>query len=176
MPDIKKLIRTIPNYPKPEIMFRDVTTLFKDAKGMRRFVERLYEKYKDADIDLVVGIEARGFIIGSALAFALNKGFVPIRKKGKLPAATISKTYQLEYGQDEIEIHTDAIQKGQKVLITDDLLATGGTAIGAIELVEELGGIVQECCFIVDLPELGGRAKLTNKGYSVHFLTEFEGE
>lgn len=157
-------------------MFRDVTTLFKDSSGMRGFVDQLVNKYSNIEVDLIVGIEARGFIIGSALAYALNKGFVPIRKKGKLPAETISKTYHLEYGEDEIEIHRDAISNGQKVLLTDDLLATGGTALGAIELVEELGGIISECCFIVDLPELGGRQKLINKGYSVHFLTEFEGE
>jgi adenine phosphoribosyltransferase len=173
---IKSRIRTIPDFPKPGIMFRDVTTLLKDAEGFRLTIESLRDRYKDSDIDLIAGIEARGFILGSALAFAMNKGFIPIRKKGKLPGDTHSEDYELEYGIDTIEVHTDAIAKDDRVLLVDDLLATGGTAMGAINLIEKSGGTLVEACFIVDLPDLGGSAKLTQRGCPWYALTAFEGE
>ena len=173
---IKSRIRTIPNFPKEGIMFRDVTTLLKDPEGFKITIDTLVDRYKDMDIDVIVGIEARGFILGAAMAYNMGKGFVPIRKKGKLPGETISEDYQLEYGVDTIEVHTDAIEKGQKVLIVDDLLATGGTIMGAISLVEKTGGDVVESCFIVDLPDLGGSKKLKDDGYKYYCLTEFEGE
>jgi adenine phosphoribosyltransferase len=173
---IKSKIRTIPHYPKEGIMFRDITTLIKDPEGLKITINTLVERYKDRQFDVIAGIEARGFILGAALAFALGKGFIPIRKKGKLPGQTISESYQLEYGVDTIEIHTDAIIKGQRVLVVDDLLATGGTVLGAISLVQKTGGVVEECCFIVDLPDLGGSKKLTERGIKYFTLTEFEGE
>lgn len=173
---IKSRIRTIPNFPKEGIMFRDVTTLLKDPEGFKITIDTLVDRYKDMDIDVIVGIEARGFILGAAMAYNMGKGFVPIRKKGKLPGETISEDYQLEYGVDTIEVHTDAIEKGQKVLIVDDLLATGGTIMGGISLVEKTGGVVVESCFIVDLPDLGGSQKLKDAGYKYYCLTEFEGE
>ena len=177
MPEkIKAKIRTIPHFPKQGIMFRDITTLLKDAEGFNRMLELLYERYKDVDIDVVVGIEARGFILGGALAHKLGKGFVPIRKPGKLPAETVSEEYSLEYGTDKIEMHTDAISKGDKVLIADDLIATGGTALASAKLIEKLGGEIVEFCFIVDLPDIGGIKKLEDKGYKVFKLVEFEGE
>ena len=142
---IKSRIRTIPHYPRPGIMFRDITTLLKDAEGFRLTINSLAERYREAPIDLVVGIEARGFILGSALAFALGKGFVPIRKKGKLPGRTLTAQYSLEYGVDSIEIHVDAIDRGQRVLLVDDLIATGGTALGAASLIERSGGMIHEC-------------------------------
>lgn len=173
---IKSRIRTIPNWPKDGIMFRDITTLLKCPEGLKITIEKLIERYKDREIDVICGIEARGFILGSALAYALGKGFVPIRKKGKLPGETIDQEYQLEYGIDTIEIHTDAIEKGQNVLVVDDLLATGGTVLGAINLIEKTGGKIDECCFIVDLPDLGGSQKLKDKNYPFYTLVEFEGE
>lgn len=173
---IKSKIRTIPNFPKEGIMFRDVTTLLKDPEGLRLTIDTLVDRYKDTDIDLIVGIEARGFILGAAMAYKMGKGFVPIRKKGKLPGTTFSEDYQLEYGVDTIEVHVDAIDKGQKVLLVDDLLATGGTIMGAISLVEQTGGEVVESCFIVDLPDLGGSEKLKKAGHKYYCLTDFEGE
>lgn len=173
---IKSRIRTIPNFPKEGIMFRDVTTLLKDPEGFKITIDMLVDRYKDMDIDVIVGIEARGFILGAAMAYNMGKGFVPIRKKGKLPGKTISEDYELEYGVDTIEVHVDAIEKGQKVLIVDDLLATGGTIKGAISLVEKTGGDVVESCFIVDLPDLGGSQKLKDGNYKYFCLTEFEGE
>ncbi len=165
---IKSKIRTIPNFPKEGIMFRDVTTLMKDPDGFKLTIDTLVDRYKDMDIDVIVGIEARGFVLGAAMAYNMGKGFVPIRKKGKLPGETYSEDYQLEYGVDTIEVHTDAIEKGQKVLLVDDLLATGGTILGAINLVEKTGGEVVESCFIVDLPDLGGSKKLDAGGYKYY--------
>lgn len=173
---IKSKIRTIPNFPKEGIMFRDVTTLLKDPEGLKLTIDQLVDRYKDDEIDVIVGIEARGFILGAAMAYKMGKGFIPIRKKGKLPGETYSQDYQLEYGVDTIEVHTDAIEKGQRVLLVDDLLATGGTILGAISLVEKTGGIVVESCFIVDLPDLGGSEKLKKAGYNYYCLTDFEGE
>ena len=173
---VQDYIRTIPDFPHEGIMFRDVTTLFADPRGFRMAVDQLLHPYADADIDVVVGLEARGFILGGAIAHQLGKGFVPIRKKGKLPGKVISQAYTLEYGEAVMEIHDDAIEAGAKVLVVDDLLATGGTAEAGIKLVEKLGGNVVECAFIIDLPELGGRAKLEKMGQDVHVLCEFEGE
>jgi adenine phosphoribosyltransferase len=173
---IKSKIRTIPDFPKKGIMFRDITTLLKDAEGFRMVVDELHKKYSKADIDIVVGLEARGFIIGGPLAYMLGKGFVPIRKAGKLPYKTVSHEYSLEYGTDKIEIHSDAISKGDRVLIVDDLLATGGTALAAAALVKKLGGEIVEMAFIVDLPEVGGRKKIESAGYKAFALCEFEGE
>jgi len=175
---IKSKIRTIPNYPKKGIMFRDITTLIKDPVGFRLVIDSMTQRYihDDYEFNVIVGIESRGFIIGGALSYTLGKGFVPIRKKGKLPAEVESQEYELEYGMDRIEIHKDAIKKGDRVLLIDDLLATGGTAMAAAALIEKLGGKVVEMAFIVDLPEVGGKKKLTAKGYKVFALTEFEGE
>ncbi|MFA4884173.1 MAG: adenine phosphoribosyltransferase [Candidatus Margulisiibacteriota bacterium] len=173
---IKSRIRTIPHWPKKGIMFRDITTLLKDPVGFKLCIDDFIKRYQNKEIDIVVGIDSRGFIIGGALAFVLGKGFVPVRKKGKLPAATEREEYALEYGTDVIEIHKDAIEKGQKVLIVDDLIATGGTALAAAKLVRKLQGEIVELAFIVDLPDLGGRKKLEAAGYSVYAQTEFEGE
>ena len=175
---IKSKIRTIKDYPKKGIMFRDVTTLIKDPVGFRLVIDSLTQRYihEDYDFNVIVGIESRGFIIGGALSYTLGKGFVPIRKRGKLPAEVESQEYELEYGTDRIEIHKDALNKGEKVLLIDDLLATGGTALAAATLIEKLGGIITEMAFIVDLPDVGGRKKLMDKGYNVYALTEFEGE
>lgn len=173
---IKSLIRTIPHYPKPNIMFRDITSLLKDPIGLRITIDELVRRYADMEIDKVIGIEARGFIVGAPLAYALGKGFVPIRKKGKLPAETIGHDYELEYGTDRIEIHADAIAPGERVLLVDDLIATGGTAEAATILIEKIGGKIVECCFVIDLPDIGGRKRLEKKGYSVFALCEFEGD
>lgn len=170
---IKEKIRTIPDFPKPGIQFRDITTLLKDREGMKKTIDLLHERYRDQRIDVVAGIESRGFVFGAILAERLNAGFVPIRKKGKLPHETVSQNYELEYGTDTIEIHKDAIEKGQRVLIVDDLIATGGTALASCQLVEKLGGIVTECVFIVELPELRGKDKLKN--YPTFSLIEFSG-
>ncbi len=175
MKTVQDYIRTIPDFPHEGIMFRDVTTLFADPRGFRMAVDQLLHPYAGADIDVVVGLEARGFILGGALAHQLGKGFVPIRKKGKLPGKTIEMAYQLEYGEAVMEIHDDAIEAGAKVLVVDDLLATGGTAEACIKLLEQLGGEVVGCAFVIDLPELGGRAKLEALGMDVHILCEFEG-
>lgn len=173
---IKSRIRTIPHYPKPNIMFRDITSLLKDPIGLRITIDELVRRYADMEIDKVMGIEARGFIVGAPLAYALGKGFVPIRKKGKLPAETIGHDYELEYGTDRIEIHTDAITPGERVLLVDDLIATGGTAEAATRLIEKIGGKIVECCFVIDLPDIGGRKRLEKKGYSVFALCNFEGD
>ncbi len=173
---IKSLIRTIPHYPKPNIMFRDITSLLKDPIGFRITINELVRRYADMEIDKVIGIEARGFIVGAPLAYALGKGFVPIRKKGKLPAETIGHDYELEYGTDRIEIHADSITPGERVLLVDDLIATGGTAEAATILIEKIGGKIVECCFVIDLPDIGGRKRLEKKGYSVFALCEFEGD
>lgn len=176
MEDIKDLIRTIPDYPKPGIMFRDVTTLWSDARGFRTVIDRLVQPYAGIRIDKVAGIEARGFVLGGAVAHQLSVGFVPVRKKGKLPWDTLAEDYELEYGTDTIEIHLDAIREGENILLVDDLLATGGTAAGAVNLIRKAGGTVVGCCFIVDLPDLGGRGKLQKMGLSVMTLCEFEGD
>lgn len=173
--DIKSVIRTIPDYPKPGIMFRDVTTLFGNARAFRTTVDQLVQPYAGTRIDKVVGIEARGFILAGAVAHQLSVGFVPVRKKGKLPWRTISQTYDLEYGTDTVEIHEDAVARGENVLLVDDLIATGGTAEAAIKLVERVGAHVVGCSFIIDLPELKGRARLEKLGKRVLSLVEFEG-
>ena len=173
---IKKLIRTIPDFPKPGIMFRDVTTLFQDPEGFRTVIEILRERYADQEIDAVVGVESRGFIVGAPLALALGCAFIPMRKPGKLPAATHSETYELEYGTDELHIHVDAIKPGERVLILDDLLATGGTARAAARLVRHCEGFIVEAAFIVDLPDLKGHEKLEDDGVPVFAICEFEGD
>ena len=175
---IKSRIRTVPNYPKKGIMFRDITTLIKDPVGFRLVIDTLVQRYiqKEYEFDAIVGIESRGFILGSAMSYALGKGFIPIRKKGKLPAEVETQEYALEYGTDRIEIHRDALKKGERVLLVDDLLATGGTALAAATLIEKLGATVIEMAFIVDLPDVGGKKKLLERGYKVFALTEFEGE
>lgn len=172
----KSRIRTIPHYPKQGIMFRDITTLLKDSVGFHLAINDLVSRYAHEKIDKIVGIESRGFIIGAAMAYQLKKGFVPIRKKGKLPAQTVGHDYDLEYGSDRVEIHVDAIEQGEKILLVDDLIATGGTAEAATALIEEVGGEVVECCFVIDLPDIGGRKRLESKGYKVFALCEFEGE
>ena len=156
-------------------MFRDITTLLKDKEGFNLLIDVLVEHYKEKEIDVIVGIESRGFITGAILANRLEKGFVPIRKLGKLPAETVQEEYELEYGTDKIEVHKDAISKGIKVLLVDDLIATGGTALAACRLITKLGGEVVECSFIVDLPDLGGKKKLEEAGYKAVALVEFEG-
>jgi 5'-methylthioadenosine phosphorylase len=171
--EIKRKIRTIPDFPKQGVMFRDITTLLKDKDGFRKVIDILYNRYRDYEIDVVAGIESRGFIIGGILAEKLNCGFVPLRKKGKLPAETEKQDYMLEYGIDTIEVHKDAISPGQRVLVVDDLLATGGTAQAACNLVEKLGGRVVECTFVMELPELKGKEKLL--GWKVFSIVEFEG-
>ena len=173
---IKSRIRTIENYPIEGVMFRDITTLLKDPIGLRSSIDALVSRYKDLQIDKVVAIESRGFIIGAPLAYLLNIGLVLIRKPGKLPSDTIKQDYELEYGTDCIEVHTDAINEGDKVLIVDDLIATGGTAEAAVKLVHKMNGEVIECCFVIDLPDIGGRARLENMGEKVFTLCEFEGE
>jgi len=175
---IKSKIRSIPDYPKKGIMFRDITTLIKDPVGFRLVIDNFTQRYIQGRIkfDVIVGIESRGFIIGGALSYTLGKGFIPVRKAGKLPAEKISHEYKLEYGTDKVEIHKDAFGKGTRVILIDDLLATGGTALAAAALVEKLGGIVSEMAFIVNLPDVGGYKKLREKGYKVYCQTEFEGD
>jgi len=172
---VKDYIRTIPDFPHKGIMFRDVTTLFADARGFRMAIDQMLHPYAGQEIDKVVGLEARGFILGGAIAHQLTKGFIPIRKEGKLPGKTLKQPYNLEYGQAVMEIHDDAITPGEKVLIVDDLLATGGTAEASIKLVERLGGEIIGCAFIIDLPDLGGRDLLERLGMKVHALVEFSG-
>jgi adenine phosphoribosyltransferase len=173
--DIKSLIRTIPDYPKPGILFRDITTLIADPAGLRAAVDGLVWPFLTAGIDHIAGIEARGFILGGAVAHELGRGFVPIRKKGKLPWKTIGQEYSLEYGVDTIEIHADAIHKGNRVLLVDDLVATGGTAAAAIELIRRSGGEIIAAAFVIDLPDLGGSARLRAHNVNVHTLVSFEG-
>ena len=173
--DLKASVRTIPDYPKPGIQFRDITTLLADARCFRRAVDELVHPWAGNKIDKVAGIEARGFILGGAVAHQLSAGFVPIRKKGKLPHATVRMAYALEYGTDEIEMHVDAIATGERVILVDDLIATGGTAEGAIKLLRQIGANVVAACFMVDLPELGGAAKLRAMDVPVRTLMSFEG-
>lgn len=172
---IKSKIRTVPHYPKQGIMFRDITTLLKDPVGLRITVNELVHRYTGMKIDKIAGIESRGFILGAPLAYALGVGFVPIRKKGKLPSQTIGQDYELEYGVDRIEMHLDAIAEGEKILLVDDLIATGGTAEAAVNLIRKVGGQVIECVFIIDLPEIGGKARLEKLNCPVFALCEFEG-
>jgi adenine phosphoribosyltransferase len=173
---IKSRIRTVPHYPKQGVMFRDITTLLKDPVGFRVTINELVNRYTAVKIDRVAGIEARGFIVGSALAYQLGVGFVPIRKKGKLPAETVGHDYDLEYGTDRIEMHVDSVSEGERVLLVDDLIATGGTAEAACKLIESMGGKIVECCFVIDLPDLGGRKRLEKHGHKVFALCEFEGD
>ncbi|MFY9238269.1 MAG: adenine phosphoribosyltransferase [Roseovarius sp.] len=172
---VRDYIRTIPDFPHAGIMFRDVTTLFADARGLRMAVDQMLHPYAGHRIDKVVGLEARGFILGGAVAHQLGTGFVPVRKAGKLPGAVISQDYTLEYGQATVELHEDAIEPGEVVLLVDDLLATGGTAEAGIRLIERLGGKILSCAFVVDLPELGGRKRLEAMGMDVHTICAFEG-
>ena len=173
--DLAASIRSIPDYPKPGIIFRDITTLLGDARAFRRAVDELVNPYVGSKIDKIAGMEARGFILGGAVAHQLSAGFVPIRKKGKLPHKTVSIAYSLEYGLDEMEMHVDAIQPGEKVILVDDLIATGGTAVGAVQLLRQLGADVVSACFVIDLPDLGGRKKLEALGVDVRTLMEFSG-
>lgn len=168
-------IRTIPDFPHEGIMFRDVTTLFSDPRGFRMCIDQLLSPYAGMQIDKVVGLEARGFILGGAVAHQLSVGFVPIRKKGKLPGRTIEQAYTLEYGEAVMEVHDDAIKAGEKVLVVDDLLATGGTAEAGIKLIERMGGEIISAAFVIDLPELGGRARLQNMGIDLHWLCDYAG-
>jgi len=175
MKSVKDYIRTIVDFPHEGIMFRDVTTLFADPRGFRMAIDQMLHPYAGLQIDKVVGLEARGFILGGAIAHQLTVGFVPIRKKGKLPGAVISEAYTLEYGEAVMEMHDDAIESGEKILVVDDLLATGGTAAAGIKLIERLGGEIVSASFIIDLPELGGRKVLEEMGMDVNVLCEFEG-
>ena len=173
---IESFIRTIPDYPKPGILFRDVTGLLEDARGLRMAVDLIIHRYIDRHVDIVAGIEARGFIFGTAVAYELGVGFVPLRKAGKLPGEVIGVDYELEYGTDRMEMHVDAIPRGAHVLLIDDLIATGGTASAAIELIRAVGGRVDEACFVIDLPDLGGADRLRGLGCEVFALCAFEGE
>ena len=173
--DLKATIRTIADYPKPGIMFRDITTLLGDARAFRRAVDELVQPWAGAKIDKVAGIEARGFILGGAVAHQVSAGFIPIRKKGKLPHTTVRIAYSLEYGLDEMEMHADAVTRGERVVLVDDLIATGGTAEGAVKLLRNAGAQVLAACFIIDLPELGGAEKLRKLEVPVRTLVSFEG-
>jgi adenine phosphoribosyltransferase len=173
--DLKEAVRTIRDYPKPGILFRDITTLLGDARAFRRAVDELVQPWAGSKIDKVAGIEARGFIIGGAVAHQLSAGFVPIRKKGKLPHTTVRIVYSLEYGLDEMEMHADAILPGQRVILVDDLIATGGTAEAAVKLLRQIGADVVAACFIIDLPDLGGAAKLRAMDLPVRTLMTFDG-
>ncbi len=173
--DLRQHIRSIPGYPKPGVIFRDITTLLGDARAFRRAIDELVQPWAGKKIDKIAGIEARGFILGGAVAHQLSAGFVPIRKKGKLPHAKVSIAYSLEYGLDEMEIHEDAVHAGERVLLIDDLIATGGTAEGATKLLKGIGAELVAACFVVDLPELGGAAKLRSLGVPVRTLIAFEG-
>jgi adenine phosphoribosyltransferase len=173
---LKDLVRTIPDYPKPGILFRDITTLLQSPHGFRQAVDELVQPFAGLGVNRVAGIEARGFILGGAVAHQLSVGFVPIRKKGKLPWQTISVEYELEYGTDEVEIHVDGLEKGDRVLLVDDLIATGGTASAAVRLIRDAGGEVMGSSFVIDLPDLGGRRRLEALDVSVRTLMEFEGD
>jgi adenine phosphoribosyltransferase len=173
--DLKATIRTIADYPKPGIMFRDITTLLGDARAFRRAVDELVQPWAGAKIDKVAGIEARGFILGGAVAHQVSAGFIPIRKKGKLPHTTVRIAYSLEYGLDEMEMHADAVTRGDRIVLVDDLIATGGTAEGAVKLLRNAGAQVLAACFVIDLPELGGAEKLRKLEVPVRTLVSFEG-
>ena len=176
MTDLRDRIRTIPDYPKKGILFRDITTLLQDPYGFRKLVDNLVQPFAGKGVSAVAGIEARGFIIGGAVAHQLSCGFIPVRKKGKLPWETIGVDYQLEYGSDRVEIHTDAVTRGQNVLLVDDLIATGGTAAAAIQLLREAGANLVGCSFVIDLPDLGGADRIRALGVPVQTLVAFEGE
>jgi adenine phosphoribosyltransferase len=173
--DLAAIIRTIPDYPKPGVMFRDITTLLGDARAFRRAVDELVQPFAGMKIDKVAGIEARGFILGGAVAHQLSAGFVPLRKKGKLPHRTRAVEYALEYGSDAMEMHLDAVHEGERVMLVDDLIATGGTALAAVQLLKEAGAQILAAAFVVDLPELGGAARLRAAGVPVSTLVAFEG-
>ncbi len=173
--NLKDTIRTIPDYPKPGIMFRDITTLLADARAFRRAIDELVQPYAGSKISKVAGIEARGFILGGAVAHQMSAGFVPIRKKGKLPHETVSIAYSLEYGIDQMEMHKDAVVRGEKVVLVDDLIATGGTAEAACRLLTQMGAEIVAACFIIDLPELGGAKKIEKLGIPVRALMQFDG-
>ncbi len=173
--DFARLIRTVPDFPKPGVRFRDITTLLKDARGFRASIDAIADAYRGTALDKVAAIESRGFIIGAAVAYALNKGLVPIRKRGKLPAENFGQDYDLEYGADRLEMHRDAIEREERVLLVDDLVATGGTAEAALSLVALAGGSVAGCAFVIDLSELGGRERLERRGHRVVALCRFAG-
>ncbi len=173
--EIRAAIRTIPDYPKPGIQFRDITTLLGNARAFRGVVDELVRPWTEARIDRVAGIEARGFILGGAVAHRLASGFVPIRKKGKLPHATVRVAYSLEYGIDEMEVHRDGVARGERIILVDDLIATGGTAEAAVKLLRTLGAEILAACFVIDLPDLGGRRRLEALGVPVRTLVGFEG-
>jgi len=173
---IKSKIRSIPDFPKKGIIFRDITTLLSDREGFRMTIDAFIRRYSKMNIDYIAGVEARGFLIGGAIAYELRKGLVPIRKKGKLPYTTVSHEYELEYGTDVVEVHVDSVKKGDRVLIIDDLLATGGTALACAKLIEKLGGQVVEIAFIVELPDVGGHKRIEDAGYSQFALVQFEGD
>ena len=173
--NLRDAVRTIPDYPKPGILFRDITTLLGDARAFRQAVDQLVQPWAGTKMDKVAGMEARGFILGGAVAHQLSAGFVPIRKKGKLPHTTVRIAYSLEYGLDEMEMHQDAVKPGEKVTLVDDLIATGGTAEGACKLLKQIGADVVAACFVIDLPDLGGAQKIRNMGVPVHSLMEFSG-
>ena len=173
--DLVQSIRTIPDYPKPGILFRDITTLLGDARAFRRAVDEMVQPWAGTKIDKVAGMEARGFILGGAIAHQLSAGFIPIRKKGKLPHTKVTIAYSLEYGIDEMEMHADAVTPGEKVILVDDLIATGGTAEGAVKLLRQIGADVVAACFIIDLPDLGGAAKLRAMDVPVRTLMAFDG-
>ncbi|NQU65124.1 MAG: adenine phosphoribosyltransferase [SAR324 cluster bacterium] len=172
--NLKDKVRSIPNWPIEGVIFRDITTVLQDPAAFRYSIDLFYDRYKEMQIDKIVGIDARGFIFGAVLAYKLNLGFIPVRKKGKLPHKTISAEYDLEYGKDTVEMHEDAIVKGDRVLVVDDLIATGGTIAAAVELVQKLGGVIVECAFLVELPDLKGREKIGQ--IPIFSLTAFEGE
>ncbi|MQB21598.1 adenine phosphoribosyltransferase [Agrobacterium tumefaciens] len=173
--ELAAAIRSINDYPKPGIIFRDITTLLGNPRAFRRSVDELVNPYAGTKVDKIAGIEARGFILGGAMAHQLSTGFVPIRKKGKLPHTTVRVAYSLEYGVDEMEMHVDAVQPGEKVILVDDLIATGGTAEGAVKLLRQMGAEIVSACFVIDLPDLGGRKKLEDLGVEVRTLVEFSG-
>jgi adenine phosphoribosyltransferase len=174
--DLKSLVRTIPDYPKPGIMFRDITTLLGDAEGLAACIERMAAPFAEQGVEAVAGIEARGFILGGAVAERLGCGFVPLRKQGKLPAKAIGEEYELEYGTDIIEMHEDALRRGERVLLVDDLIATGGSAEAAVKLLRRLGAEIVGAAFVIDLPDLGGCARLADLGVKCHTLIAFEGD
>lgn len=172
---IKSSIKSVPDYPKPGILFRDVTSLLDDAKAYQATIQLMIERYKELGFTKVVGTEARGFLFGAPLALELGVGFIPVRKPGKLPRETVAETYELEYGMDTLEIHVDAIEPGDKVLVVDDLLATGGTIEATTKLIRQLGGIVEHAAFVINLPEIGGDKRLEALGLDVYSICEFEG-
>ncbi len=174
--DLTRIIRTIPDYPKPGIQFRDITTLLADGPGFSHCVDQLAERFSDAEVSAVAGIEARGFILGGAIARALQVGFVPVRKRGKLPHDTLIEEYELEYGVDAVEIHVDAVSPDQRILVVDDLVATGGTALAAISLLRRAGADIVGCAFVIDLPDLGGAQRIRDAGAPVTALIAFDGE